>query len=743
MKKKGVVFLAAALGLLMLGSFGPISAGPTPQSANVQSADANTLAERQFADAVTLLRQENFAEAIAAYEKVIQLLPASPIAQDARYWIGQTYLRMGKYDEALAVFKKLLKDYPGSPIVPVTRLMVSRAEQEIEAQKTRAKLAAASDPPLIVDPSTGGEFRKIHTFSGKSDVLLGLGGFFSRNGRFLLSEKTVIPLDGSEPFPLTDKEAWRGTWSPDGKKAAFYAENGIWVVPVSAETGRPSAPAKKVLDGKYIFQYPVTWSPDSRKIALPRRDDTTEGDLWALALEDGALTRLTDEPGSETNGFWLPDGKSFVYLTRGQRFEIRFLSGPGEKPKTLVEMEVGELLSLSPDGKWVAYKDRQDFRLLRMADQHIFRIAPPEGVGTFHSWSRDGGSLLFRRSSYEWKSLLRVGSTSGGPTFELARGIDLWPYQQTWSAASDKIFTHRANDSQLVMIPLSGGDPVPVDLGAATGEKAKPLAFSPDHKRLAFAVGREDDNEDLYTIPVAMDKPHPTGPPVLVFKDWDRRQVFTQMSWSPDGKGIALIHKGDLWLTSATEDKRVQLTKTPEIEGGPKWSPRGDMIVFNAEIKEGDTRLKVISAAGGEAMILTKPSESHCWSPDGKAVTVASGMKLLNMPIDGGKPREILDLSDKGFTERVWGLTWLPDGQHIAFMGETEKAKGTSTLIYIASVETGEIVELASDDKGWKDGFFLSPDGKWISYYTDEFIKTRPASTIWEVKLADLIKEKK
>ena len=743
MRKKGVVFLAAMLSLVFAARPASTDVGQAPPAADQRSEAAGGLAEKQFADAVTLLKQENFADAIAAYEKVIQLLPGSSIAQDARYWIGQTYLRMGKSGEALAVFKKLLEDYPGSPIVPVTQLMVSRAEQEIEAEKARAKKAAASEPSLIVDPATGAEFRKVHTFSGKSDVLLGLGGLFSPNGRFLLSEKTVIPLDGSEPFPLTDKEAWRGSWSPDGKKAAFYAENAIWVVPVSPETGRPSGPAKKVLDGKYVFQYPVTWSPDSRKIALPRRDDTTDGDIWVLSLEDGALTRLTDEPWYETNAFWLPDGKSMVYLTRGQRFEIRFLSGPGEKPKTLAEMEVGELLPLSPDGKWVAYKDRQNFRLLRIADQRIFSITPPEGVGSFHSWSRDGERLIFRRSSYEYKSLLRIGSTSGGPTFELARGIDLWPYQQTWSSASDRIITHRADDNELVMIPLSGGAPLPVELGAATGEKSKPLAFSPDQKRLAFAVDRDDENEDLYTVPVTLDEPGTTGPPVLVFKDWDRRQVFMQMSWSPDGQKIALIHKGDIWLTSATEEKRVQLTNTPEIEGGPKWSPRGDKIVFNSEIKEGDTRLRVISASGGEATTLMTPSVRHCWSPDGKAVTVVSDKKLLNMPVDGGKPREILGLTAKGSTEQVWDLTWLPDGKRIAFAAEPEKARGTSSLICVASIGTGETVELASDDTGWKDGFFLSPDGKWISYYTDQFIKTRPASTIWEVKLEDLIKEKK
>lgn len=743
MKKKGLVFLAAIIGLVLTGVFGPAIAGSGSRSTDGQSAEVGLQAEQKFSEAVTLLKREDFSEAIAAYEQVIQLLPQSPIAQDASYWIGQTYLRMGKYDEALAVFKRLLKDHPGSPIVPVTRLMVSRAEQEKEAQRTSAKRAAASDPTAIVDPTTGAEFRRIHTLSGKSDVIFGLGGFLSPNGKFILSEMTVIPLDGSEPFPLTDKKGLRGTWSPDGKKAAFYAENAIWVVPVSSESGRPTGPPRKVLDGKYAFQYPVSWSPDSARILLSRRDGTTDGDIWMLALDDGALTRLTDEPGYETNAFLLPDGKTIVYLTRGQRFEIRSKPIAGGTPKTLVEMEVGELLSLSPDGKWLAYKDRQSLNLCRLADRRTFRIATPDSVGTFHYWSKDGDTMIFRRSSYEWKSLLRVGSTSGGPTFQLARGVDLWPYRQSWTAAGDTIITHRANDSQLVMVPLAGGDPVPIELNAASKEITKPLLFSPDLKRLAFAVQRENENEDLYTVLVALEEPATAGPPVLVFGDWDRRQVLTQLSWSPDGQKIALIHKGDLWLTSAKAGKPVQLTMTPEIESGPRWSPRGDKILFNAEIKEGDTRLKVISASGGEATTLADPGGRHCWSPDGRAVTLVSGQKILNIPLDGGKPREILDLGGQGFTERSWDLKWLPDGKRIAFMAEPEKDRGNSSLICIAAIDTGEITELATDDKGWKDGFFLSPDGKWVSYYTDEFIKVRPTSTIWEVKVDDLVKEKK
>jgi len=95
MKKKRLFFLAAGFGLAVIWQLGLANAGRISQVTAGQTAEADILAEKHFAEAVTLLKQENFDAAIAAYEKVIQLLPENPIARDARYWIGQTYFRMG------------------------------------------------------------------------------------------------------------------------------------------------------------------------------------------------------------------------------------------------------------------------------------------------------------------------------------------------------------------------------------------------------------------------------------------------------------------------------------------------------------------------------------------------------------------------------------------------------------------------------------------------------------------------
>jgi TolA-binding protein len=67
--------------------------------------EPDRLADQHFKKAINLLKQTQYQDAIAEYEKVIGLLPDSEIALDARYWIGQSYFQMGKHDEALSIFQ--------------------------------------------------------------------------------------------------------------------------------------------------------------------------------------------------------------------------------------------------------------------------------------------------------------------------------------------------------------------------------------------------------------------------------------------------------------------------------------------------------------------------------------------------------------------------------------------------------------------------------------------------------------
>jgi Tol biopolymer transport system component len=745
MKKLSYLVLA----VLVLGAFvGGIlfAAGAfvsRPQSN--PATDSAKLAEQHFAKAVMLLKQENFQDAIAQYEEVIKLSPQSLIAQDAQYWIGQSYFQMGKYDEALSIFEKLLKENPGSAIAPVTRLMLSRVQQKKENVKQKAKRNAALDKNVIVDPKTGAKFTKIGSLSGKKDVVTYSRLYLSPNGKFLLHDYIVIPLKGEEPFDLVDTEAWRGVWSPDGKKVAFYSGDAICVIPVSPETGRPTGPVKRLLDGKYRFQAPVSWSPDSERIVFMNMDEKNRGEIWTLSLKDGTLNQITDDPEVGMNPSWSPDGKTIAF-NRGDS-EIRLVSAKGGESRKIAEIEYGRYISWSPDGKWLLYKKAsKKIYLFRLADEHGFEIDPPDEVGDFFSWSSDGKKMLFYHKSYDYTNVLKVVSASGGPSFQLGRELKLSPYTQFWSADSKMIitggFTPEPVNSGVWIIPLAGTEAIPLNLDVSFKGKLHSLSLSPDRERGLFSVERGDGKEDLYVIPISLKEARSTGSPVLVFSEWDCFIGLENWSWSSDGKKLAVIHKGDLWIMSAEKGGPVQITKTPESEILPEWSPVGEMIVYVVEEKQGKLNLQVISASGGEpTKILDNCGYwSHAWSPDGKELFAESKGMILAIPIDGGKARKILDLKEQG-VNGASALCRLPDGKHLAFIGI--KGGNEATPIFMVPPKGGKVIELASDDDGLKYWIYPSPDGKWISYNSEVYVKTRPEGSIWEVSLEDLLKKGK
>jgi len=51
-----------------------------------------------------------------------------------------------------------------------------------------------------------------------------------------------------------------------------------------------------------------------------------------------------------------------------------------------------------------------------------------------------------------------------------------------------------------------------------------------------------------------------------------------------------------------------------------------------------------------------------------------------------------------------------------------------------------KVTELVGDDE-WKDWLYPSPDGKWISYNSDGFIKTRPEGTMWVADFDQIVKK--
>ena len=130
--KKRMNKLAVGVGIFSAVGLAVFAAGIYINGIQANSiGEEGRIAGLHFEKAIKLLKLESFQDAIVQYEKVVKLLPESRIAQDAQYWIGQSYFRMGEFKEALSVFEKLIKDFPGSAIVPVTNLMLTRVQKFI------------------------------------------------------------------------------------------------------------------------------------------------------------------------------------------------------------------------------------------------------------------------------------------------------------------------------------------------------------------------------------------------------------------------------------------------------------------------------------------------------------------------------------------------------------------------------------------------------------------------------------
>ena len=783
MKKVTLVSLTVCLILVIVSG---ISVSTLAEIAS----ETITKAEQHFEKANELLNRKEYKAAIAEFEEVMNISPNSKIAQDAQYWMGQSHFMAGQFDAAQATFAKLIEAYPASAIVPVTKLMVGRVQQAKENEEIRKTISDALDKGIIIDPKTGVKYTKTRTLAGKSDVIAYYppGASLSPNGRFLLYGKIVVPLDSSDPFDLVDISANHCSWSPDGKKVAFCSKDAICVVSVAPETARPTSPAKKLLDGgtygRYTGWVHPSWSPDSERIVFARSDRENPGKsrgIWTLSVRDGALIQITD---AGRDPIWSPDGKTIAYKRRGENFPIRetyLVPAEGGKPRK-ISIEQGRLLfwSWSPDSKWLVYMLGKKLQFFNIADERVFEIIPPEGLGEFFSWSPDGKKMLFCRSSYDYRAVLKVVSASGGSSIELGRQLTLWPYDLFWSPDNKIIITEGEDEDKegntvLWIIPLLGGDPFPLELNVSVPGKHNVHSLSSDCKKLLFAVRQSDTTDDLYVAPVSLEDARNTSAAVMAFSGLvrDPRYGFTDsFSWSPDGNKLAVIHKWDLWIAFSNGDEPIQITKTLENESVPKWSPDGKMIVYHSYHSEKkEQSLRVISVSGGETTkILDVPltgtvsvtgyprKYTYAWSPDSKEIALLSrtaGYGKQGMPfsrdegqisaisVADGKTRQILDLNEQTM-DQAYGIRWSPDGRNLGLLGWKSVGDPTNQIL-IVPADGGKVTGLAANNGGGAIDLYVgmswSPDGKWVSYTFEGMVKTRPETAIWEADFEEILKK--
>ena len=667
-------------------------------------------------------------------------------------------------------------------LLPMARAERSNKDASVTLPATGAGASEKAPPTggsdTIVDPKTGLKFTVAKKITGENDVIVDdQRPRLSPNGKFLLYKGQVVPLDGGKPFKL---EALHGTeyaaWSSDGKLIAYLDKLAIWLLPVSPETGQPTGPARKLLDEELHWpECEILWSRDSQWIFLCGSYNGYQHRI--VSVQDG---RLMQPPDCTPFGLRSPDQKNVAYFKPHNGVWTAPVKG-GASRLVVGEINWGVPQSLtvplwwSPDGEWLLCglgrlgSNHQVFHFVRLADRREVILKPaatansvevvlrvPEEIGIRAlGVTPDGKKLHFYKSSYEWQDVLKVAPIRGGGPTELGfsrligRDRRCGPFSldgQRWF-----FLGHKPGTWAPYVAASATADPVEVKLpeevrreGAFNWWSPSRWVFSPDGKQLfrqdQYVTSRGETGEDLYIIPISLEKAESTGPATLIFKDG--QWLNGDLMWSPDLTRLVILlsvkDETELWVVPADGNPPRQLTHTPdEAEWEPKWSPDGRFIAYNVYSagSPDNVSLYVIPSEGGVPKRLwTKPGRDmgrYAWFPNSREIGLVSDDTLVAVAIADASVRPYLKLADVGFTRLQW-FQWSPDGQTLGLYGGKGDEFGPITLFHASDKR----IEVLSDpDPAEKSYFRWTGDSQAISYRMWRYEKVEPAGLIYEVDI--------
>ena len=162
--------------------------------------------------------------------------------------------------------------------------------------------------------------------------------------------------------------------------------------------------------------------------------------------------------------------------------------------------------------------------------------------------------------------------------------------------------------------------------------------------------------------------PRPSSAPERTLRRLtDNPGLTTDAAISPDGKLVAYVRNGDIWVQQVDGGGLIRITDGVTGASDPAFSADGTQIGFRSEREGGG--IYVAPALGGEARELVPEGHHPRFSPDGRWLMYSVGreQRLFVRPLSGGAATQI----GAGITTACGGETptaaWSPDGSRVLF----------------------------------------------------------------------------
>lgn len=496
--------------------------------------------------------------------------------------------------------------------------------------------------------------------------------------------------------------------SPDGTEIAFCYKGDIYKVP--AQGGNATQ-----LTTQASYECTPIWSPDGKQIAFAS-DRNGNFDVFIMPANGGTAQRLTTHSAAELPSAFTPDSKHVLFsaaiqdpatsalFPTGAMTELYQVPVTGGRTRQILGTPA-EAVYYEPSGDFFLYQDRKGFE---------------DEWRKHHTSSITRDVWMYRPKTGKHTNLTNREGEDRNPV--------LSPDGQTVYLLSER----NGGTFNVYSFPLAN----PEAVKAVTSFKTHPVRFLSisGNGTLSYTYDGEIYTQQANGAPrkVAID---------IVRDDQDKiadlnlSNGATSATVSPDGKQIAFVNRGEIFVTSADYATTKQITHTAAAEAGVTFAPDNRTLAYASE-RNGNWQLYLARIARKEEqnfpnatlieeeVLLPSTTVERTYpqfSPDGKELAfIEDRNRLMVVDLETKKVRQVTDGSTWYSTGGGFDYEWAPDGKWFTLRFIGNRHDPYSDIGLVSAQGNGEIINLTNS--GYMSG---SPrwvlDGNAILFNTERY----------------------